>query len=375
MLPLTYKTEKSIDVKEETELFIKNNNSIEKDFYDYFWLYHAVGGLVPHTFDNMFSGHFAPFVDSFEELQVSYNLMLFGFYKQAIVSLRGVLELGMLSVFWNLYDNGHEDIKEWHRSKENTPRFEDIWNKISKHENFKILNNKINFKKEILKLSDLHNYVHTKGYKYTNSMGKMKSNCQTFEESSFIKYYQFFKSVIYILTILHLVKYPLGVYEYDFSKKFGIDTPGFPQLHFSIDKLKKIIGKEIYSLILDILNKDSEAQNVIVWINSLPDMTEEDVNNQIFEYDIRDIEHHGFKVWYLGNKSIIKMKESSYFYKLYKYSLDNDVFDVIGARKKQGYSDSKIHNIFIENEKEFDLLYNNNFENLKNDLYRNNLNK
>jgi len=42
MLPLTYKTEKSIDVKEKTELFIKNNNSIEKDFYDYFWLYHAV---------------------------------------------------------------------------------------------------------------------------------------------------------------------------------------------------------------------------------------------------------------------------------------------------------------------------------------------
>ena len=42
MLPLTYRTEKSNEVKEKTEIFLKNNSSIEKDFFDYFWLYNSV---------------------------------------------------------------------------------------------------------------------------------------------------------------------------------------------------------------------------------------------------------------------------------------------------------------------------------------------
>lgn len=66
------------------------------------WIYHTVGMIVPQNFENFWSGHYFPFIDSWEELQVSFNQICFGLYKQAFVSLRSGLELGLLSVYFNI---------------------------------------------------------------------------------------------------------------------------------------------------------------------------------------------------------------------------------------------------------------------------------
>lgn len=71
------------------------------------WAYYSIGSVIPQTVDSLWSGHFFPYTESWDELQVSFCLSLFGLYKQAMVSLRSGLELGLLSVYWNLNDDGH----------------------------------------------------------------------------------------------------------------------------------------------------------------------------------------------------------------------------------------------------------------------------
>jgi hypothetical protein len=56
------------------------------------WIYHTLGMIIPHNFENFWSGHFFSFIESWEELQVSFTQICFGLYKQAFVSLRSGLE-------------------------------------------------------------------------------------------------------------------------------------------------------------------------------------------------------------------------------------------------------------------------------------------
>lgn len=268
------------------------------------WAYHSVGDVIPHTTENLWSGHFFPWKESWEEIQISFNLCLFGFYKQAMMSLRSGLELGLLSVYWNLNDDGHKIIQDWLRSRENTPYFGSIWKKLEQHPNFRLFQQKHDIRKRILGLG-LHDYIHTKGYKFSNSLGLPKPNFQTFEEKGFTLWFEAFEEVVKVLSILHLIKHPIGLIRYDYSQKFGIDKPEFGGLEaFQVDRLETIIGKEIFSTIESIAQTDVKVKDVMEWVSNLPDITNEDVVAQIIGLDKMAIQGQGLEQWLKMEKEI-----------------------------------------------------------------------
>ena len=126
MLPFTYTYEASLSVYNQSQQYLEAHPDTVDKLSRLAWAYASIGKVIPTTSENIWSGHFFPYRDSWEEVQVSYNLCLFGFYKQAMTSLRGSFELGLLSVYWNLNDDGHEVIQSWLRSRENTPRFDKV---------------------------------------------------------------------------------------------------------------------------------------------------------------------------------------------------------------------------------------------------------
>ena len=223
---------------------------------------------------------------------------MFGLYKQAMVSIRSGLELGLLSVYWNLNDDGHETVRAWLRSQEDTPRLNTIWKKLSRHPNFQAFATTYDLKTRLLDLGYLHNYVHTKGHRFSNEIGLQKSNFQTFEEKGFNIWLDSFEEVIIVLAICHLVKYPLGVIRLDYGHKFGIDKPMFGGLdEFQVDRLEELIGKDIFDKIVAVAMSDPHVVSIIEWVNSLPNMTEEDVERQIIEFEKRQIEMGGLQNW------------------------------------------------------------------------------
>ncbi|AFL80502.1 hypothetical protein Aeqsu_1001 [Aequorivita sublithincola DSM 14238] len=313
--PYIYEPDQSLEVYKETETYFNENSEIKKQIEELGWIYHTVGMIIPQNFENFWSGHNFPFIESWEELQVSFTQICFGLYKQAFVSLRSGLELGMLSVYYNINDDGHNAVKEWLNSKENTPRADKIWKILRQNNNIKKFDVKHNLEQVHKDLGYLHNYVHTKGAKYSNRMGLLKSNSQSFEKKLISKWLKSYADIISLISSLHLLKYPISVVRFDYGKKFGIDIPSFGGLEeYNIDKIASILPHKYLEDIQIISQEDLTTQEIIQEIILLPDMTENQIEDQIIILEKSVIENGlGFTAWLENQESLLKLFGQSEF--------------------------------------------------------------
>jgi hypothetical protein len=305
--PYIYDPDKSLEVYSTTENFLDKNTEIKRRIEELGWIYHTVGMIIPHNSENFWSGHYFPFLDSWEELQVSFTQICFGLYKQAFISLRSGLELGMLSVYFNINDDGHNAVKDWLNSNDNTPRTDKIWKIIRQNDIIKKFDKKHNLEQIHKNLGYLHNYVHTKGSKHSNRMGLIKSNFQTFEEKLLLQWLQSYADIISLISTLHLLKYPISVIRFDYGKKFGIDIPSFGGLEeYNIDKIASILPENYFEDIELIAKEDLATQEMIKEISELPDLSGEQVEDQILYLDKMTIEcGEGFTLWLENQKSML----------------------------------------------------------------------
>jgi len=301
-LPLISDPERSMQVFGETETFLNANSELRKRVVTLGWTYHSLERLIPQTWTNLFSGHLFPYVDSWEEMQASANFCFMGFYKQAFVSLRNALELGILCVYFNIDDQGHERIQNWLRSKESheasTPRTEKIWKELLSNQNIRRFDEQRDMRGRFNDLSFLSNFVHSKGIKYSNRVGLLKGNYQTFEENSLQKWIDALGRVVELLVLLYLSRFPIGTVRYDWSRKCGIDNP-FPVLEPSdVDRIEELIDPRDIQALRTLAKEDSDTRELFDHIVDLPDMTSEDVEEQIVRLDKLTIEGGiGFIEW------------------------------------------------------------------------------
>ncbi|WKZ71124.1 MAG: hypothetical protein QY331_07650 [Melioribacteraceae bacterium] len=311
LFPYIYEPEKSLEVLQQTEKYFIEKPDIKNKIEELGWVYHSIGKSIPQTTENFWSGHYFPYVESWDELQISFNLVAFGLYKQAFMSLRNALEVGMLSVYYNIDDDGHKVVKDWLNSKDtweaNTPRSDKIWKILKSNGNINKFNELFRLEDEFNSLSFLHNFVHTKGYKFSNKLGIPKPNCQTFAEDIFLKWLNTYQRIIEFILILHILKYPISIIEYDWSVKIGIDNP-FPVLEvFEIEKIKKILPKEYFDELKKIAENDKNTQDLFDHICNLPDMSENDQESQIIRSVKMFIEHgEGFIEWEKKERELMK---------------------------------------------------------------------
>ncbi len=310
--PYIYTLEKSINVSKKTELFLEKNPILKTKINQLGWAYFNIGKIIPQTTENLLSGHFFPFVESWDELQISFNLAAFGLYKQAFAALRSGLELGLMSVYYNINDEGHKTVQDWFKSKRtleaNTPRRREIWSLLNTNNNIKNFDKKFNLHSRLDDLNFLHNYVHTKGYNYSNRLGLLKSNSQTFEEKMFVKWLYTYEEIFIIVATLHLIKYPIGIIEFEWGNKCGIDNP-FPVLEKDqIRRLQDFLPNDYIVEIRKIASEDKPTQGLFKYIQGLPDMTEIDLEEQALKLDKLWIELHpeGFIGWKKQELKMIK---------------------------------------------------------------------
>src|SRR6478735_450237 len=101
-----YTPDKSIEVYKETKEFLNQNPEVSAKIEELSWIYYSLHNVIPTTTEAFWSGHNFPYEESWDELQISFNLICFGLYKQAMASLRSALELGLLSVYYNISNEG-----------------------------------------------------------------------------------------------------------------------------------------------------------------------------------------------------------------------------------------------------------------------------
>lgn len=280
-------------VYQKSVKYLENHSELLETIATYLWAYNEIGTLVPQTLDNFWSGHFFPFSESYYELENSFELCKQGFYRHSLFTLRCVLELGVLGLYYSRYDQSHVDIQKWLHSKDPTPHFKKMIKSIFNLQYLKQFDEAVPIHSEMERMyNTLSDYTHVRGYRFSTT-AQTNSNFNQFNETSLKIYIKLMRVVVENNIIMLLLKYPIGMQKLPLMEKFYLNTPmgGFLEQYGPQESVFAILDDNIKVILKDISDKDPTVQEIVTQINAMPNLTEEDIKQQNEEYD-KHLEEH-----------------------------------------------------------------------------------
>lgn len=300
--------EKVLDILDQTNKYLTDQKDDgAQDINEHLWAYRSLIDLVPETVEQFWSGHTFPLTEGEYELESSIVLSKLGFYTHAISALRNVLELGCLSVYWDIRGPAHIDAQGWLRSLEVTPFRRALFAKLKTNTNIRAFHNKHGLLGETENLyKKLCDFAHTRGIRFS-SRALSQSNVNTFNHESLKKWLAFMTQVVRVVVAFHVLRYPVGLQDTPIDDKFGLNGPvgGFLQ-PFQAERIRNHYPPEVSATLQKISDNDSEAKEMAAWVIEKPDLTEEEWREQIETEDKREIEAAGFDHWLREQKQILK---------------------------------------------------------------------
>lgn len=325
-----------LQILNETNEYLQKHPETKKKVEEINWTFRSLLGLLPETLETFWSGHIFPIAEAEYELECSIVFCKLGFYKHAIGALRNVLELGLLSVYWDIDGQSHIDIQDWLRSMESTPFRKRVFAKLRTNSNI----GKFDDKQDILGKTktlygQLSDFSHTKGFGFSSrQLNKHQSNVNSFNETSLARWLELTEKVAEIVTIFHILKYPVALQYIPIIEKFGLNGPvgGFIEPH-QVERIKEIISQDMLRDLQEISDKDPDAMEAVKWIKNLPDITESEFSEQIERQDKSMIQMQGYEQWIKNERKFYKEikkrkpqeyeEKKTYFKKLREWAKEN----------------------------------------------------
>lgn len=265
------------ETREETEEYFRNHGDLRRRVRDHLQARYEINDLIPQTLDRFGSGHYFPFSESYDELEKSLLLSVFGFYRNAFDSLRTSLELSLVGVFYDRDDDAGSKIQEWIRSDAPTPWFrKEMIPALSTIPGYEAFCEISNFEDVLQKLyGNLSGFVHVRGFPYSSTR-LSSSNVIQFSEESLRGYIDFFCEVAHSSVILILLKYPIGMQSVPLTSKFGLNPPagGFLDAEAQAAVLA-ILHEDERRVLQAISDADPEVRGMVKQIEAMPDLTSE----------------------------------------------------------------------------------------------------
>lgn len=275
-----------LKVLEQSNEYFESNNESSSRVEEDLWIFRSLEDLPPVTLESLFLGYRFPLIEANSELENSIALCKLGFYKHAFMALRSTLELGILSVYWDVDEGSHLDIKKWLVSLEDTPSRKTVFTKLKTNQNFRKFDDKHRFFYEGDDMfKQLSNFVHTKGHNHSNvDLGN--ANFNRFNEKSLVKWSELMHRVTKFVVTLHILKYPVALQYTSIEQKFGINGPagGFFE-PYQAEKIRHFFDKDVLTTLQEISDNDPEAIERAKWVNEQPDITDEDLQKQMREFE------------------------------------------------------------------------------------------
>jgi hypothetical protein len=214
----------------------------------------------------------------------------------------------LLLVYWSMNEDGHSAFKQWLRSHACTPFASQVWKRVSSHPNFQafqrafLSSHSYHLEEQFKSVSELGNFVHTRGAKFSNVLPfpgtSVRIPGQRFSEDAFEGWQRRFAATVRFLVVCCLVRYPIGTVRYNWGRKFGIDIPAFgglPDNRISI--LEELVTPDVFLTISDVAKTDPHVAEVMEWVESLPDLSEDAINDQVFEQHKGLLRDMGLNRW------------------------------------------------------------------------------
>jgi len=273
------------EVCEESGNHFREHADLRKRVEDHLRARYEINDLVPQSLASLGSGHYFPFSESYNELEGSLILAVFGFYRHAFVALRTSMELSLVGVFYDRDDDSASEIEQWIRSGERTPNFKKMIKALSSIRGYAAFCRASNFQEILLHNYDnLGGFVHVRGYSYSSTR-LWSSGVIGFSKDSLHGYIESFCEVAHSSVILMLLKYPIGMQALPLFAKFGLDSPagGFLDVEARAAVLN-ILTEQEHTVLLAISNTDPDVRQVVESIEAMPDLTTEQVDQQSREW-------------------------------------------------------------------------------------------
>lgn len=247
--------------------------------------------LIDTIKSNELAGNY-PIVEARKELDNSIKHALIGSYKCAFFDLRKALELALVIPYFNSETSNVMEVKNWINSKSNTPGFSKIMSKLLKNQYFKEFNNEHQWKSNIQKLyRKLSDIVHNKGIE--NSYEKLNNQRSYLGTTTIPKinfttlktfcdlYIQTVEEIIIIMILYN----PIILVGLPLEEKYGFFEPltGFFQ-QGQADILHRLIPNNYKDYFKDLAENDPQIEAIANHINSLPNLTKEELKKQEIEF-------------------------------------------------------------------------------------------
>jgi len=296
-----------------TDLHLETHPEQAKAIEDAADVVRALAVLIPATHDNLFSGNLVPIFEAERELQTSTTLARLGFYKQALSGLRSVLELGLLSVYWDANDLSHIDIQEWLAGRELTPQTYNIEKRLQEIPAVRVyLVEEPDLFTDLKDLLfSLSGYVHTRGVANSTWRLAPMSNRPSFDASAYELWAAQRTRVVAQVLTFHLLKYPIGLQRTPLSQKFGLNSPigGFVE-PFIRERLVAYIPDASAAKLQRLSDGDSLVQELVAWVHAQPDLEEAEWKEQLRAQDRMEIQSGGYEQW-KRNRDFVKIPNLS----------------------------------------------------------------
>ena len=299
---------------------------------------------------DFFTGENFSLLESFEELEASYELIKYGFYKQSMISLRIGFEVGLLSIYWSIIGKKNREFKKWLSSKLDTPyKNEKFWKTLKSNQNIAKFDEKYSLIQEIKGLGFLSDFVHTKGIWHSNFGDSQRAIKGQDKFENFKIWIQNFKQIVKILEILHLLKFPTICLRFstDFLiSKFGTFSK-IPQFGGGFgDEMEAVfsfIPVEQKQFIEELSKNDDKVKDIIDWLSNLPNLSENEINDAIIEEQKQNIEFGGgFANWEKNVDMLHDNRISKEMINLLReWAEQNNLMDLNSIMKKMKKNENK----------------------------------
>jgi hypothetical protein len=262
----------------KSESFLEGHPDVKAKIDNSMWAFYSLGQLIPETIENSGSGHYFPYSEAFYNLQSSLELAMCGLYLQAFLSLRSVLELSTMCVYYGIKDESYKEVKPWIRSEVRTPKFLTMVEALLQRDYYNKFNKEFALKTELQNLYDeLGGFVHVRGYR-SSSSGLSRANYVTFQPKILEKFVKIQAQTVRLASILMLLKYPIGVIPLPVTEKFGFNGPvgGFLE-QIDTDPILAVLENSEKEFLLDLAKKDENVKKIIKYFDELPDISEDEL--------------------------------------------------------------------------------------------------
>ncbi len=269
--------ERATNVHKQTQTFLDADSLLVSQINDHLRAFRSLLNLIP----KLFSGHLFPCIEAVSEIENAILVSSLGFYKLGFITLRNVLELSLLSVYFDRSGDSEKKIQRWLKSKDNTPFFNSVCQELFALENFQKIQSSCDLELELKSLFyKLSDYSHTKGYKFSNhGLGNNFSNFNVFNEKIFLEFIEQFKDVTRMSVVLHLIRYPVGLLHTPLFQKFGFDSiMGTFIEPWEGELLRSVVKTPLIDILQNLAYSDREAQSLARYINDFPDLTEQEIS-------------------------------------------------------------------------------------------------